>query len=162
MGFIYTLEHAPHEGPVQITQWLADQRISIHPIRLFEDYHFPLTDEVDLLIIMGGLMSINEEEKYPWLIEEKKFITRIVKSGKPVLGICLGAQLLAEVLGGTVTRTDNPEYGWHKVFRTDHQQDDHRKISGLEREIMLPATIEVFQWHQDTFSIPPGAEHLYE
>ncbi|PKL60573.1 MAG: amidotransferase [Methanomicrobiales archaeon HGW-Methanomicrobiales-4] len=150
---VYSLEHAPYEELVFISQWLDEHRIPHHAVRLFEGDLLPEPTLVDLLLIMGGPMNIYEEEAYPWLVEEKAFIREIIDLGRPVLGICLGGQLIASVLGGRVTRSPVPEYGWHTVQKVPHS------FPGIFA--FLPDMITVFQWHQDTFQIPPGAVHLY-
>lgn len=70
----------------------------------------------DLLVILGGPMSVYQEEDYPWLLKEKSFVKKAIEMGKKVLGICLGAQLIAECLGASVHRTPNKEIGWHKMY----------------------------------------------
>ena len=108
----------------------------------------------DLLVIMGGPMGVYEENLYPWLQSEKAAIRFALKMGKPILGICLGAQLVAEVLGGTVTRNREKEIGWWPVER----------LSGLESHwaaSCFPERFQTFHWHGDTFSIPPGAVPLF-
>lgn len=158
---VCSLEHAPYEDPVNILHWLDERRISHHAVRLFEGDPLPDPTAVDLLIIMGGPMNIYEEDVYPWLCEEKIFIKKIIDMKKPVLGICLGGQLISSVLGGAVTRLVIPEYGWYTLqneVRVSSIMKDLDIKTGTE---IFPETITVFQWHQDTFQIPPGAIHLY-
>jgi len=95
-------------------------------------------------------MNIYEDEKYPWLKEVKRFIKRAIEKGKIVLGICLGAQLIADVLGGKVRRNERREIGWHSVSLTPEAQ--RSEIFGL-----LPERFIALQWHGDTFDVPPGA-----
>ena len=158
---VYSLEHALYEDPVNITRWLAEHQIDIRHIRLFEGHPLPDPEMVDLLIIMGGPMNIYEEEEFSWLAGEKQFIRAVINAGTPVLGICLGGQLIADVLGGTVNRARQPEYGWHTVTRIPGVPVFSRKETGTE-SILFPEVIKVFQWHQDTFSIPPGSIPLYQ
>lgn len=99
-------------------------------------------------------MNIYEYEQYPWLKDEKEYIREILTRNIPALGICLGAQLLADVSGGIVTRLKEPELGWYTVSRSFNPSD----IKYME---LFPDSMTVFQWHQDTFSLPPGAIHLY-
>jgi GMP synthase (glutamine-hydrolysing) len=156
----FSLEHAPYEDPVYITQWLKGHNIRITSIKLFEGDSLPDISEVNLLIIMGGPMNIYEEEKYPWLPGEKKFIKDAILADIPILGICLGGQLIADVLGGKVTKAPIPEYGWHTVNRLPEIE-----LPFLREEATasspFPMSLIVFQWHQDTFSIPPGSLPLY-
>ncbi|HWQ68311.1 MAG TPA: type 1 glutamine amidotransferase [Methanospirillum sp.] len=155
---VYSFEHAEFEDPGYISEWLAFHQIDLHHIKLYAGASLPDPSSVDLLIIMGGPMNIYDEKEFPWLIEEKRGINAIIQARKPVLGICLGAQLIADVLGGSITRSPQAEYGWHTVNQTEHQ-DNNYVISNMPD--IFPARLEVFQWHQDTFSIPPGAHHLY-
>lgn len=157
---IYSLEHAPHEDPVYITQWLYEKEVNLHPVRLYKGDHFPDVAEVGVLLIMGGFMNIYEEKEFPWLIEEKVFIRKVIEAGKPVLGICLGGQLIADILGGKVTKASKPEYGWHTINRVSHIP---HLINGWTSRIsaLFPEKLDVFEWHQDTFAIPEGAIRLY-
>ncbi|MNI25274.1 GMP synthase [glutamine-hydrolyzing] [compost metagenome] len=108
-------------------------------------------DEADAIVIMGGPMSVYEEEAYPWLIQEKEYILEAIRQEKNVLGICFGAQLLAEILGGRVYRHAHKEIGWHRITRTG---EEHPWLQEL------PEDFYSFQWHGDTFELPPGAQWL--
>ncbi|RXZ82296.1 type 1 glutamine amidotransferase [Paenibacillaceae bacterium] len=110
-----------------------------------------LLASIDSLIILGGPMSVYQEERYPWLKEEKRFVLEAVQRKKRVLGICLGAQLLAEVLGGKVYRHLHKEIGWHRIERTG---ESHPFLADL------PDVFYSFQWHEDVFDLPPGATWL--
>lgn len=107
-------------------------------------------DSFDWLIIMGGPMNIYEHKQYPWLVREKQFIKKAVKSGKIILGVCLGAQLLADVLGGKVTKNKYKEIGFFPVELTK-QGKASPVFAGM------PAEFIAMHWHGDTFSIPTGA-----
>lgn len=150
------LQHAPYEQPCYISKWFDRHFIPVRDVNLWKGDNLPDVKEVSCLIIMGGPMNIYEHEKYPWLIEEKKFIRQVIDNDIPVLGICLGAQLISDVLGGTVTRLSNPEYGWVSVSRNDRATENHPFSS------VIPPHLTVFQWHQDTFSIPPGSIPLFQ
>lgn len=102
---------------------------------------------------MGGPMNIYEEDKYPWLVSEKKFIEKTITSGKFVLGVCLGAQLIADVLGGKVGPNNHKEIGWFPMNKVS-------KGSGFFKS--LPDKFMAFHWHGDAFDIPPGATRLAE
>ncbi|MNW35308.1 GMP synthase [glutamine-hydrolyzing] [compost metagenome] len=108
-------------------------------------------DTADLIIIMGGPMSVYEEETYPWLIQEKEYILEAIRQNQKVLGICFGAQMLAELLGGRVYRHDHKEIGWHRISRTG---ENHPWLQEL------PEDFYSFQWHGDTFELPQGAVWL--
>ncbi|OMF36947.1 GMP synthase [Paenibacillus sp. FSL H8-0548] len=102
-------------------------------------------DNLDLLIICGGPMSVYEEDRYPWLIHEKQFVAEAMNRGKKVLGICFGAQMIAELLGSPVYRNSYKEIGWHTINRTPEQ---HAWL------VDLPEPLVSFQWHGDTFDLP--------
>lgn len=106
---------------------------------------------LDLLIICGGPMSVYEEERYPWLVQEKQFVKQAIQLGKKVLGICFGAQMIAELLGSPVYRNEYKEIGWHPVNRTSGQ---HPWLSGLDEAFLS------FQWHGDTFELPKDTRLL--
>ena len=111
------------------------------------------SSEIDILAIMGGLMNVYQYRDYPWLKEEKKFIEKAINRKIKVIGICLGAQLIADVLGARVTQNPYVEIGWHDVTLTD---------VGANSNILMgfPKTFIAFHWHGDTFEIPDGASHL--
>lgn len=105
------------------------------------------------LIVLGGPMNCDESDRYPHLATEIDLIQQAIEEGKPVLGICLGAQLIARALGGRVTRNKTREIGWYELNPTAAAHDDPL-FSHFDASQMI------FQWHGDTFDIPPGATHL--
>ncbi len=146
---IHYLQHVPFEGPASIGDWAKKRGHKLSRTFLYEDEYLPAPDSFDCLIIMGGPMSTNEEEEYPWLKREKSFILDAVNDDKVVLGICLGAQLIAEVLGAEVYKNRFQEIGWHTVSLTSDA-----KRSRLFHK--LPPRFTAFHWHGDTFDIPSG------
>ncbi len=145
------LQHVPHEGLGNIADWLGDAGYDITTTRLYESTDFPTPDHIDLLVAMGGPMSVNDEAVFPWLVEEKRFIRRVIEAGKPVLGICLGAQLIASALGAKVYPNREKEIGWFPV----------QGLTTVEQTgFALPPSLEVFHWHGETFELPPGAIRL--
>ena len=106
-------------------------------------------------MILGGTMNVDEDRLHPWLSAEKKYLERAIAAGGHILGICLGGQLLARVLGGTVTRNAHKEIGWHTVrLHPDAAHDPFFSV--------YPTAFPAFQWHQDTFTIPAGCRRLAE
>ncbi len=151
---IYYLQHVAFEGLGSIEKWARNHRRGVSAIRLYENGVLPEPEQLDALVVLGGPMSIDEDAKYPWLVEEKRFIERAIKHEVPILGICLGAQLLAHVLGAKVYPNSEKEIGWFPVNRTV-AANAHTLAS------VLPEKMEVFHWHGDTFDVPDSAVQLY-
>ncbi|MFZ5654264.1 MAG: type 1 glutamine amidotransferase [Pseudomonadota bacterium] len=145
------LQHVPFEGLGSIAPWLAGQGYRTTATRLFEAAAFPDPRDIDLLVILGGPMSVNDGGELPWLAAEKAFIREVIGLGTPVLGICLGAQLIAEVLGARVYPGPAREIGWFPV---------HGVANAEGADFVLPPQVSVFHWHGETFDLPPGARRL--
>ena len=109
--------------------------------------------DFDWLVVMGGPMNVYEELQYPWLAAEKAFIGRAIESNKMVLGICLGAQLIADVLGAGISANRQKEIGWFPVYRT-------ALADRLPQVAALEDAVECLHWHADRFELPPGAVHV--
>lgn len=150
---VHWLQHAEHEELGCIGPWLAQRQFRVRRTRLHDGEPPPHTDEFDWLIVMGGPMNIYEHDRHPWLIREKKLIRDACVIGKKVLGICLGAQLLADVQGGRVSQNPYQEIGWFDVALTE-EGARNRFLEGL------PQRFPAFHWHGDTFAIPPGSSNL--
>jgi len=146
---IHYLQHVPFEDPAGIRTWAQDKGHSLDGSHLYRGDTLPDVAAIDALLIMGGPMSVGDDGIYPWLTPEKRFIEKAVASGKTVIGICLGAQLLATVLGGTMYRNDVPEIGWFPVSLTEDGRAS-RVFSVLPEEFMA------FHWHGDTYTLPSG------
>jgi GMP synthase-like glutamine amidotransferase len=142
------LQHVPFEGPGSIGPLLESAGHRVTVTKFYESTSLPHQDQLDLLIVMGGPMSVNDEERFPWLRLEKQFIKHSIKSGKAVLGICLGAQLIASALGESVYPNRRKEIGWFPVQGIP-SEDNHI--------FRFPPLIEVFHWHGETFDLPEGA-----
>lgn len=145
------LQHVPFEGPAAIEDWARKRQAGLTRTALYEDEAFPGLDEFDGLFIMGGPMGVDDEAEYPWLEREKAFIGKAIESGKPVVGICLGAQLIAQVLGARVYKGPDKEIGWFPIYTTGG--------SGI-LDALPAGGFTVFHWHGDTFDLPEGAVRL--
>lgn len=151
----WVLQHVPYETPQRLEGELKKLGHTLHLTRLYAGDPFPSPGDLDLLLIMGGPMGTYEEHLYPWMRAEKEFIRSLISLGKPILGICLGAQLLAEALGGRVYPHTQKEIGWFPVELTSEGRNSPL-FSGF------PSTFTVFHWHGDTFTLPPDTLHLVQ
>jgi len=149
---IHYLQHVPFEGPGGIGDWAQARGHAVSGTPVYKDALPAGVDTIDWLIVLGGPMDIYDERRHPWLAAEKRFIKAAITAGGPVLGICLGAQLIADCLGARVHLNACREIGWYPVDITD---------PGMDTGVFagLPASINAFHWHSDTFDIPPGAVH---
>ncbi len=150
---LHYLEHVPFEDLSNIAVWANSKNIPVSRTRLYAGEQLPSLNAFDMLCIMGGPMNIYEDSTYPWLIAEKVFILEAISAKKKVIGICLGAQLIADVLGGKVTRNIEPEIGWFPVWKA--LQGNASKLFP-----MFPSELVAFHWHGDTFSLPPHCVKL--
>lgn len=151
---IHYLQHASFEDPASILSWAKTNRHSLSRTRLYLGEQLPDENELDLLIIMGGPMSVTESPRYPWLQDEVAFIQRCIAAHKTLLGICLGAQLIARALGARVWRQTEKEIGWHPVWKT-------AKANNLSLLDNLADEFMAFHWHGETFDLPAGAQPLF-
>ena len=145
------LQHVPFEGLGSIEAWLESAGYSIASTQLYESTNLPDLEQVDLLIVMGGPMSVNDEKEFPWLVAEKEFIRNAISLGKPLLGVCLGAQLIASALGAKVYKNSETEIGW---FPVDAVSNSSNSL------FSFPESSQVFHWHGETFDLPAGATLL--
>lgn len=141
-------QHVPFEGLGSIEPWLKASGYEITNTRFFEAAELPNLTKIDLLVVMGGPMSVNDDSNFPWLVSEKQFIREAINSGKTVLGICLGAQLIASATGAKVYRNSDKEIGWFPICG----------ISSDDPSVFrFPHSEKVFHWHGETFDLPSGA-----
>ena len=158
---VHYFQHIAGEGFGSCHDFLKQQNAQISATEFFalpidqtlDLEALPHVEDVDLLIIMGGTMSVNDEANFPWLKIEKRWLRRYLALGKPAIGLCLGGQLIANALGGAVSRNPQQELGWTTV----------RKVTNVPLECFeLPENFKVMQWHSETFEIPRGAVLLAE
>lgn len=151
MKRVHCLQHVPFEGLGMIRTWLSDRGYQLTRTRLYENESPPDADHFDWLIVLGGPMGVHDEDRYPWLRGEKELIGAALAADKGVIGICLGAQLVAECLGAPVT-TGETEIGWLPLKASPE---------GMKHPLgrMLDGAT-VLHWHSDTFAIPEGAVPL--
>jgi GMP synthase (glutamine-hydrolysing) len=148
---VLIIKHVDIEGPGLIEYCLRKEKLSYWTINLEKGNPLPKLDPLSLIILLGGPMNVYEENRYPFLKYEDLFIKEAIQRGKFVLGICLGAQLIAKALGAKVFKAPAKEVGWFDVSLTE---------IGLQDPLFsnLPKTFPVFQWHEDTFDIPKSAK----
>lgn len=149
---VHSLEHQSYEGPGKIADWVQARGHSLTHTALYSGEIPPPLAAFDMLAVMGGSMNIYEHRHHPWLVAEKEFIAAAIAAGKPALGICLGAQLIADVLGGKVFQNAEKEIGWWPI----------RVIERRAPFAAFPEQLTVMHWHGDTFSLPPGARRVAE
>lgn len=150
---VHYLQHVPFEGLGYLEPWLTQHGHTISATHLYAGEALPDINDVDWLIVMGGPMSVNDEDEHEWLVSEKEFIKQAIDHGKYVLGICLGAQLIAVALGSQVYKHTHREIGWFPI----------NLVPGVTLRPgtpSFPETFEAFHWHGDTFHLPANTVHL--
>jgi GMP synthase-like glutamine amidotransferase len=151
MTSVLIIKHIDIEGPGLIEDCLRQEKIPFFILNLGPGIRFPKIDGFTHLVILGGPMNVYEEDHYPFLKDEDLFIKEAIQSGKSVLGICLGAQLIAKALGAKVFKAPVKEIGWYDISLTEEGSRDSLFSN-------LPNTFPVFQWHEDTFEIPKAGK----
>lgn len=144
------LQHDPLDGPGALTDWAAERGYSVTICLICQGEALPSLESFDLLVSLGGPMGAYEEEKHPWLAAEKEYLRQALTAGKKILGLCLGAQLLADALGGKAFRHTCKEFGWQPI---EPMEAGAVWFGGS-------SVFKAFQWHGDTYSLPPGAVQL--
>lgn len=150
---LHYLQHVPFEDLASIEPWAHAHHHSISVTRLFQNEPWPDLDTIDFLVVLGGPMNVDQEDRFSWLADEKRFIESAIQKEKIVWGICLGSQLIASVLGAQVFPNQYQEIGWFPVELTEEAPQTDLFAS-------LPKRFSGFHWHGDTFDLPHGAIHL--
>ncbi|PKL39888.1 MAG: amidotransferase [Spirochaetae bacterium HGW-Spirochaetae-1] len=150
----HCIQHVPFEGPAHAAVILRELGMPLSGTRVYAGEALPDPGGVEFLLVMGGPMGVHDGDRYPWLKEEMLFIEKCISRGATVLGICLGAQLIAHVMGAQVRKNPYREIGWFPV--TSVPLTD----TGPASRLVLPQRFTAFHWHGDTFDIPRGAVHL--
>jgi len=149
MMHIAILQHVAHEGPAALADWAAARGHDTTTYPLYADPSLPAPDDFDCLVVLGGGMSVDDGDVHPWLEPERTLMRAALAAGRPVIGICLGAQQLARALGAAVFPNGEREVGFWPIRRVGNA-------------LPLPAALTVCHWHGDTFSLPEGAVLLAE
>lgn len=150
---VLIIKHVENEGPGLIEYVLNETKIPYEILNLEVTSYLPKIDHFTHLILLGGPMNVYEEERYPFLKKEDLLIKEAIQRGRVILGICLGAQLIAKALGARAYKAPVKEIGWFDVELTEE---------GSRSTLFshLPKNFPVFQWHEDTFELPRGAKLL--
>ncbi len=148
----HCFQHGASEPPGLIGEWIEERGHTLTTTALYEPHRLPAPEEFDALVVMGGHMGAYDEKEFPWLKSEKLYLQRAIAAGKQVLGICLGAQLIAGALGARVYKGPEQEIGWWPIEWNEQARTD-RLFEDFDR-------LDAFQWHGDTFELPDGATLL--
>ncbi len=157
---VLIVKNIPAEGPGTIEDYLKEHGMEYHILDFSDckaEDNIPDVRTHSHLVIMGGPMSVYESDGFPFLHYETAMIRAFIRQGKPVLGICLGAQIIARALGADVYPGGSEEVGWDTVDITEEGMKDPA-IAGLA--VNKQPVAEVFQWHGDTFGLPEKAVRL--
>lgn len=151
---LHVLQHVGFEGPARIDTWAQAGQHAVTVTRFFANETLPAVDAFDFLLVMGGPMGANDDRRFPWMKSEKALIAEAIEQKKKVLGVCLGAQLIAAVAGARVYPNREKEIGWWPIELDPPNVRHHAPMR------TLPQRVNVFHWHGDTFDLPKGAVHL--
>lgn len=148
---MHYLQHVPFESPAGILDWASQKQQTITATHLYNPTdQLPAQNEFDMLVVMGGPMGVYDTCHYPWLETEADFIRHSIENDKPVLGICLGAQLIASALGAEIKNNPHREIGWFPLQINPALQST--RFNDVFSDNML-----AFHWHGDTFDLPENA-----
>ncbi len=152
---IHILQHIAYEYPGTILNWAEQEKFQIQITKLYERHKLPKLESFEILFILGGPMSVNDTGRYKWLPKEIEFIQSCIRSKKIIIGICLGAQLIAKALGANVYKNRVAEIGFYPIYKTFAAYKHAHFQTTLEEWPM-------FHWHGETFDLPLGAVNLYQ
>lgn len=151
LEFIHDEDHPEYSN---IDLWVEENKgFATQKILVYKGFDIHSIDGCDMIILHGGAQHIWNKNADPWLYDEMKYISEAVKKGLPVIGFCLGSQILAEILGGEVYESEENEIGWLRIC-ISQQHRDHIILKGLEDGF------EAFMWHSDHYRLPPGCTSL--
>ena len=142
------IKHVPFEGPGHVEDWLSKNNIPLDIYEVYETKEFPSPDVYDILIIMGGPMSVNDED-IDFIKKESDFLKKNIHHFNKVIGFCLGAQFIAKSLDSKIYQGEKKEIGWYEVS------------SKSEKFNNIPAQFTSFHWHGETFDLPENAELIF-
>jgi len=152
---IHYFQHNHFEDLGYIGDWAESNNFSTSATRFDIKPELPSMEDFDWLVVMGGAMGVQDSDQYPWILKEIEFIKKAIHSGKIVIGICLGSQMIASALGARVYKNVEPEMGfWPITFSQEAQQDNVFRH--------FPAKLDVMHFHFDTFTLPEGAITMAE
>ncbi|MDA8743046.1 type 1 glutamine amidotransferase [Rubripirellula amarantea] len=149
---VLVIQHTAVDSPGVVTNWMNQKQVEHTLLRLDRGDEIPFTFDADALMCFGGPQALHLPDLPTWVEQEKNLMRHFIENGRKVLGVCLGAQMLASALGAPTFRNAEPEVGWHKI----------EKVSGSSVFADLPDQAKVLHWHQNTFALPEGAVHLYQ
>ena len=151
---VLVIQHSAADSLAAAEGVIAELGHEIITVRIDRQHLIPKSVDCDAMIMLGGPYPLTMDNRPDWIANEQELVRKYVDKGRRILGICLGAQILASALGASVSRNAQAELGWHTIRRT----------SGTPSRVdeSLTPRMTVFQWHRDTFDIPNGAQHLYE
>lgn len=155
------IQHTAVDSPGVVLHWIETHDLDCQVIRIDQKDDIPNAPDADILMSFGGPQSLHLPDQPDWVHQERSLMQQYVNSGRRVLGICLGAQMLASAMGAETMPNEQPEVGWHMISRVDASQTSHSGGISAGQLAGLPERARVLHWHQNTFALPDGATHLY-
>ena len=151
---ILVIQHSAADSLASAESIIKGLGHEIVTVRVDRQHRIPDSVDCDAMITLGGPYPLTMKERPDWIAAEQSLIRQYADHDRRILGICLGAQIVASALGAAVRRNEHAELGWHAIQRIS---DNSNMVNRS-----LPPQMTVFHWHRDTFEIPDGAVHLYE